>query len=495
MLILPNRRDGNMKAALLLITIILLLSCSKNETPKTEEKTAESNHITPLPPPVERDFEAIKKDGVLKVLTIYSQTSYFLYKGKTMGFEYELFNSIANSLGLKLEIVVVADIDEIFAKLNRGEGDIAGYGLTITKDRREHVLFTDYLMLVKQVVVQKLPTDWRSEPVHRTEKKLVRNAVQLIGKPVYIRKNSSYNLRLQNLSNEIGDDIDIHYVDGAMSTDQIIRNVNKGEFEYTIADENIAMVNKTYLPNIDIETAISSSQRIAWAVRKNSPLLVEALNKELTELKKKPDFNMIYNKYFKSPKALIDRHNSDEYIVKGKGKLSEYDAIIKEVSKRYNYNWRLIASIIYQESQFDPKAKSWMGAQGLMQIMPETAKELGIVNVLDPKDNITNGVKYIHQLEEYWKTILPDSTEAFKFALASYNVGKGHVIDARTIAETFGKNHNLWFNETEKALLLLEDKKYYSMNFVKFGYCRGTEPYNYVNEIYDRFNQYSGFIK
>ncbi|MCB0805369.1 MAG: transglycosylase SLT domain-containing protein, partial [Bacteroidales bacterium] len=154
----------------------------------------------------------------------------------------------------------------------------------------------------------------------------------------------------------------------------------------------------------------------------------------------------------------------------------------------------LLASMAYQESQFDPKARSWAGAIGLMQIMPATADYLGIGNPSVPENNIRAAVKYLDELQDKFSTVT-DSTEKLKFVLASYNVGPNHVEDARRLAVKYGDDENTWNNHVEQWILKKSQKEYYTDEVVKYGYCRGTEPFKYVTEIMDRYNQYKLFIQ
>lgn len=445
----------------------------------------------PAPKIARIDLPEIRQRGKLIALTGYSATSYFIYKGEPMGYEYELLTRLADHLGLKLEIIIENDLDSMFNRLNRGDGDIIAHGLTITRERKTRVNFTEPLFTTRQVLVQRKPDNWRQMKLHEIEKALIRDPIQLIGKKVYVIKSSSFYDRLLNLSEEIGGEIEIVQVDGDTTTEQLIQEVALGHIDFTIADQHIAMINQAYYDNLDVQTAISFPQRIAWALRKTSPQLLQAVNEWITEMKKSTDFYVIYNKYFKNRRAFVRRVKS-EFFSPASGKISPYDDLIKQHAEKIQWDWRLLASLIYQESQFDPQAKSWSGAQGLMQLMPKTAKKFGAQNLLDPEQNIRAGVNYLKWLNDYWKEI-EDRTERIKFVLASYNVGIGHVQDARRLAQKHGKNPNRW-DSVSYYLLRLSEKAFYTDSVVQFGYCRGIEPVNYVTEIFERYQHYRQFI-
>lgn len=441
---------------------------------------------------VDVDLPHIRKRGVLRAITIYSSTSFFLYRGKPMGYEYELVKRLADHLKLDLEIVVAKNLDHLFTRLYQGDGDIITYGLTITKERREKVAFTKPHHKTHQVLIQRKPENWRSMKLHEIDQQLIRDPLDLIGKKVYVRENSSYYERLENLSDEIGGDIDIVTVPGNTETEELIRQVAKGKIDYTIADENIAKINSTYYTNIDLETAVSFNQRVAWVVRKNSPQLLKAVNSWISGMKKETDYYVIYNKYFKNKKDYKRRVKSDFYSIKG-NKISKYDTLIKKYARRIDWDWKLLASLIYQESKWDADITSWAGAVGLMQVMPLHADNCGANDLTKPPQNIECGVSYIETLQDIFKDI-PDKTEKKKFVLASYNVGQNHVHDAQRLAKKHGKDPNVWTHETEEFILKLSKPEYYNDDVVKYGYCRGDEPYNYVKEILERYGYYEELL-
>jgi len=482
----------NTQIKVFLISILILFSNCSQTNKKLENSLLKPNKKT-APFKTFKDLQAIKEDGILHAITIYSSTSYFLYKGMPMGFEYELLTRLAKNLGLELKITVARDIDALFGMLNNGEGDLIAFGLTITEPRKKLVSFTNNHYVTHQTLVQRMPDNWRSLPGYKIDRQVISNTLELINDTVWVRENTSYAQRLENLQQEIGAKIPIAHIEGNIPTDEIIRMVADGEIDRTVADYNIASINKTYYPALHINTRISFSQRIAWAVRQNSPELLKAINKWISKEKKSADYNVIYNKYFKNTKSYSGRFQSDFYS-KNTNKISKYDDIIKENAKKIGWDWRFLCSQVYQESRFDPKAKSWAGAGGLIQLMPATAKEVGVSDSFNPKQNISGGVKYLHKMRNKFKAVR-DSIQRIKFTLAAFNCGAGHVFDAMRLAEKNGKNPNIWDENVEEYILKLTDKKYYLDAVVRYGFVRGTEPYNYVKDIFLRYEHYKQFIK
>jgi membrane-bound lytic murein transglycosylase F len=470
----------------LLSLVIILSSCEEQDIPLDIKPTSAADSVTTI------DFNEIVKNDTLKAITIYGPSSYFLYRGQAMGFEYEILEGLAKKLNLHLKIIVSKNIDELFSKLNSGDGDLVVYGLTITNARKKIVDFTIPYTSSYQVLVQRYPTDWKSLSYKDKQNAILRDVTQLGGKTISIRENSSYYERIKHLSAEIGDSIGIEVVSGELSTFDIIQKVAEGEYDYTLADNNIAQLNKSYFPNIDVSVVASLSQNIAWSIRKNSPELKDTLNSLLRTYIGSAQFNIIYDKYFGSSKQFKKRVTSEYYSLKT-GKISPYDELIKKYSNGINWDWRLLCSVIYQESHFDPNAGSWAGAHGLMQLMPATAKKMGVINKSNPEQSIAGGSKYLKLLYNRWESI-PDTTERIKFTLASYNCGYGHVVDAQKLAINDGKTGLRWDNNVDEYILKLAKKEFYTKKEISYGYTRGAEPYNYVKNIFARYYDYKEIL-
>jgi len=462
--------------------LVILFGCSQpDETATQLDPQVDS-------PQIERDLNHIREDGLLKAITVYSETSYFIYRGRPMGFEYELLKRLADRLGVRLEIVEAQNLDEMVSMLNRGEGDLIAHGLTVTKSRKAFVDFTKYLYLTQQVLVQRKPNDWRQKKLHEIQKDLIRDPIELIGDTVSVRVASSYYERLQNLEEEVGGDIYIDTIPGTFSTGRIIKQVVEGNIDYTVADENIAKINSAYYPSLHVETPVSFSQRTAWAVRQNAPQLQTAINEWIAEMQEEVDYYVIYNRYFENKRSFRARVES-EFYSRETGKISPYDPLIKKYASNLGWDWRFVSSIVYQESQFDPRARSWAHARGLMQLMPATARELGVRDRTDPEQNLRAGTTYLAELWDRWSNI-PDSTQRLKFTLASYNCGYHHVLDAQRLTEKYGGDPLQWDGQVAAYVRKLSYPKYYKDEAVDYGYVRGIEPVTYVRQIFERYEHY-----
>jgi len=442
--------------------------------------------------PLSIDLDSIQKRGRLIAVTDFNSTSYFVYKGEPMGFQYELLRSFAEYINVDLEIISENHLDHSFDFLNDGRADILALGLTVNDSRRKEVSLSEPITTTRQVLVQRKPEKWRSLTMDEINRRLIRNQLDLAGQVIYVQEGSVHAKRLMNLAEEIGDTIIIIKV--PFNAEALIEGVSRGEIDYAVVDEYIASVNENYYPNIDIITPVSFPQNIAWGVRKeNSEKLLEALNTWITGYKTTKSYALLYAKYFRNShtERIV---NSDLYALNS-GKISKWDDLIKEASDSLGWDWRLLASLVYQESRFRPDVKSWAGAYGLMQVMPSTGTHFGIDVKSSPQNNVKAGVKYLKWLHTIFDIKVPDPDERIKFILASYNAGPGHVLDAMNLAARYGYDPVIWDNNVELWLQKKSDPIYYNDPVVKSGYFRGTESVKYVSEILDRFDHYKNIVQ
>lgn len=237
---------------------------------------------------------------------------------------------------------------------------------------------------------------------------------------------------------------------------------------------------------------IDSLKPIAWLVRKDAPLLAQSVNdwmaanetqfKDMTTLRITDGTGRVYTPRRRTYSPMLNRAT---------GQISQFDHLFKKYATQCNWDWKLLAAQAYQESAFDPTAVSYMGALGLMQLMPTTARNMGvsISQAFDPETNLRGAVRLINQLNDYYGSIA-DRNERIKFILAAYNAGAGHIDDARSLARKYGKNPDLWNGNVDQCVLHLSEARYFNDEVVKHGYMRGTETYQYVYSIMDRWGSY-----
>ena len=440
-----NRYAGNtaVKSLLALIALMLLLAtCSKGS---------------------ER-IDKIKAKGELVVLTRNAATTYYESREGHLGVEYEIAKAFAKSLGVKATFVTKDTISELFTSINAGQGDLVAAGLTQTEKRSKKYRFgPTYQMVAQQVVCRR--GGKRPEKIE-----------ELIGLNISIPSHSSYSERLTVIKKS-HPELQWQEIDNT-DTESLLEEVWLNKIDCTIADENIVAINRRYFPELDIRFNLSEPEPLAWLLPQKADDLQSALEDWFEDYIESGKLDDVMHRYY----GYIERFDYVEaraFQRKIKTRLPKYEKFFKEAASRYKLSWTLLAAQSYQESHWRANAKSPTGVRGMMMLTRTTAKALGIENRLDPKESIMGGAYYLNKLRKRLpeSVVEPDRTW---LALAAYNVGMGHLWDARKLAETLDKNPDKW-QELAEVLPLLSKKKYYRN--LKHGYARGYEPVDYVQNI------------
>jgi membrane-bound lytic murein transglycosylase F len=489
------------------VFLALIPSCGRKPASLEAVDYIDRRTNVPLVDPVTRDLAEIRKRGSITVVAPYNSTTYFLYQGEPLGYEYELLAAFAKDLGVDLKIVVVTDPKSLLPALNEGEGDIAAARLIPDQDNQAAAAFTDALYHTDPVLVQqdeppseagkgteKVIKPGPADPLPEVdiEARLITQPAQLAGRRVDVPEKSPFRRTLIELSDAISGDIYVVEVGGKIPDEALAQKVARGEIQFTVMQKNLADLKEAEFKNLKVRPILGHTQKVSWAVRKNSPELLATLNSWIADKKKTPLLNTLYQKYFIDRRRYLERVTS-EYLTSTTGKLSEFDPLLKQFAVELNWDWRLLASQAFQESRFKPEAKSWAGATGLLQLMPKTAKEHGVTNALDPADNVQGAIRFLKWLQQYWAKRIANENERLKFVLASYNAGAGHIEDAQRLTEKYGGNPEVW-EDVAYWVLQKSTQQYSSDPVVKFGFCRGLEPVNYVSQILERYEHYKQFV-
>ncbi|MDO3383857.1 transporter substrate-binding domain-containing protein [Gilvimarinus algae] len=416
------------------------------------------------------DLSGIKERGVIRMITRNNPTSYFMWRGELMGFEYDLVKKYASEQSLRLEVLVAPPNVDPIEWLLAGRGDVIAAAMTVTPERSERASFTRYY----NKVAEQLVTGDDRPPLDTLE--------DLNGRTLVINPQHAYWQTAQEIR-ELGIDVTVTAPNDNLSSSEILLAVAEGGFDATIADSHLVSIERQFATNL-VPGYGFTEQDHAWAVRPDNTELLASLNEFLNRHYRGLFFNVTYNKYFRNPER-IGKYQGERLTVSDG--LSPYDHLVKPLGREYQFDWQLIISQMYQESRFEPDARSFAGAQGLLQVLPSTAKELGYTVPFDELSGIEAGVSYLDWTRDRFEDYLP-LDERLWFALAAYNAGFGHVQDARRLARQKGWNPDVWFGNVERAMLLLSRREYYSK--ARFGYVRGTEPVQYVRNIRDRYRGY-----
>ena len=413
--------------------------------------------------PRQTRLDAILESDKITVITSNNSNCYYFYRDGYMGFEYDMVKAFAEYLGVELEVMVADKWEDMVSNLNKGAGDFIAANIFTTENRQKDVVFSKGYMEIEQYAI-----------IHRNNRG-IKKISDLNGKTIYVRRGTSYQEQLESIKNrEL--DFTVKLVED-LPTEELLRRVAKKDIKITIADTNIALLNRRYFPAIKMACSISQKENLGWAVKAGNRELIEKINLFFDLIKENGRFEKIYNRYYED----IDSFDYVDMAIfhrRLKARLPRYRSIIMETSEKYGFDWRLIAAQIYQESHFNIWAKSPAGAYGLMQLTHSTAKSLGVKEIYDSSQNINAGVEHLRNLYDHFDK--SSDSDRLLISLAAYNVGQGHIWDAMNLSRKKGLDPYQW-QSIMITLPLLRYKKYYQK--AAFGYCRGTEPVNYVKRI------------
>ena len=434
-----------MLGRLSLIAVIVMLASCSNESDRLDK---------------------IKAKGELVVLTRNAATTYYESREGHLGVEYEMAKSFADSVGVKVRFVTKEDVSDLFNGLKEGYGDIAAAGLTHTESREENFLFgPTYQMVAQQLVC-------------RRGGKRPKKIEGLVGINIKVSANSSYVEQLKRIK-EQHPEVKWEEVDDT-DTETLLEHVWLKKIDCTISDANIVAINRRYYPELSVRFNITEPEPLAWMMSGDADDLQDELEDWFSDYVDSGKLDEVMHRYYGYIEN-FDYVDVRAYQRKIKSHLPKYKSVFKSAAAKYKVSWTLLAAQAYQESHWRANAKSPTGVRGMMMLTRTTAKELGVKNRLDPTSSIMGGANYLNKLRKR----LPDTvTEPDRtwLALAAYNVGMGHIWDARKLAKELGKNPDQW-QELSEVLPLLTKKKYYKN--LKHGYARGFEPVSYVKNIRD----------
>ena len=425
------------------IAFCLLLGCSKTDS----------------------TLESVIKRGELRVLTRVDPTTYTTNKSGVSGFEYDLTTLFANELGVNVRFIFPDKFHDFLQLTSEHPADFAAAGLSITQERKKKVLFTpSYYSVTQQLIYH-----------YRTRRP--RSIKQINSSFFEVLAGTSH---AENLAEIKKTQPDLYWTEAYNSNVvELVGMVNSGMLDYTIADSHQFQILRNQFPMLNAAFDISEPEEIAWAFAKNKDTsLYDEAVKFLDKAKKSGAIAQLKDKYFGYSKQLnyvglctFRRHF--------KTRLPSLREDFHRAAKKYSLDWLLLAAVAYQESHWNPDAKSPTGVRGIMMLTKATAKQMNIENRLEPSQSIDGGAHYLAtRLRKIPSRIAePDRTW---MALASYNIGLGHLEDARILTQQQGGNPDKWI-DVKKHLPLLADKKWYTTT--KHGYARGHEPVTYINNV------------
>jgi membrane-bound lytic murein transglycosylase F len=416
-------------------------------------------------------LQEIKDAGVLRVLTRNSPTTYYEDRNGPTGFEYDLAKRFADYLGVKLHIEAQPSIDGIYENLGRGRADFAAAGLAIAPSREDAFQFTLGYLDVDLVVLTHsdgiLPTsiaDLRNARIH-----------------VLAGSNAAKLLRDQQSTMP-----ELHWEESSdLETIDLLDLLDNKEVDAVIINSNEFNANRAFYRDLRVAFKVGDKTQLAWAFAKDprNERLIETVNDFIAHLKKSGELAQMIDHYY-TQSADNDHYDAENFTDSLQSTLPKYREMIEQVAEDYDLDWRLLAAISYAESEWKPTATSPTGVRGMMMLTNATAKEVGVSNRIDPLQSLRGGARYLKGILQDVPTSIQEADRMW-FALAIYNIGFGHVEDARVLAERLGKDPNKW-TDVKETLPLLQKSQYYERT--KNGYARGREPVRYVQNIRYYYN-------
>jgi len=415
-------------------------------------------------------LDKIKKNKELSVVLLNAPSTYYIGVNGEQGFEYDLLKSYAEYLEVELKITTVNTVKEAIQYKDDPNIHIISASLTKTALRESKFHFgPSYFEVQQQVICSRAMIRQKTFP---------RDIDGLRDLNIKVGEGTSYRETIEELVRD-GFDINATYT-SEYSTEELLEQVASHIIDCTIADSNIYALNLRYYPEMDMAFTISEREQLAWVLPTDSDYLAMDMYLWLNDFNQRGKMAELKDHYY-SNVHFFDYYDNKMFYKRIKSRLVKYENIFIDAGKKYNIPWKLLAAISYQESHWNPNAKSFTGVRGMMMLTRSTAKILGVKNRVDPKQSIVGGTRHLKQMIKF----VPKEIEGenrLKFALAAYNVGMGHIHDARKLAKRLGYNQNIW-SDLKKVLPLLAKKKYYKT--LKYGYARGEEPVKYVEAIYD----------
>ena len=429
----------------------------------------------------------IRERGYLIALTDQNTLNYFIYKGEPMGYQLELLESFADYLGVPLRIIASNDISKLNYYLGNHAADLMALNLPVTREGRDYVQYSLPFMETRLVLVQRKTFDSKKGQVNA-----VKTLKEFPADTVYVRTSPFLTSMYHSFYKKTGKKAILKEVSD-ITQEELIRRVSTGAIRFAICQENVAMVYHRYYTNLDISVLAFPLFSYSWGLSHASDSLRMEVDAWLSEFKKSGELKQTYLDYFDNQR-IANFLNSDYFSVYG-SKLSPYDDAIRLQCRKINWDWRLVASLIYQESNFRAGQVSAKSASGLMQLMPETAAKFGINEQAAPERQIAGGVKYLDYLDKQLPDEIISPVDRICFVLACYNVGIGRVMAAREKAAKYGKDKNRWNGHVD-YYLLRRSKKH---PIVKPDTI-DSNPIDYktegfVNDIVARYFHYRNLVK
>jgi len=423
-------------------------------------------------PKLVSSLDAIKNKKHLDVIILNAPTVYYQGSSEAKGFEYDLISAYAKSIGVDLNLSVVATVSEALELTRKGIGDITVASLTINEEREKEFKYGPFIQTINEELIC-------HKNLHK--KKIPKNLYELNKVNIVVGKNTHYENTLMKLKEKIPE-LDFNTSEN-LSAEQLLQMVSQKKIDCTVVDSHVFRINQRYYPELVHIMDMSKNKNIGWILRNGDNSVKCSLFKWLNKYEragKLAELNSFYYEFLK----IFDYYDTKVFYKRLKNTLPKYEKYFKQAGKKYHIPWMILAAQSYQESHWKPNARSRTGVRGMMMLTNATARLLKVKNRLSVRDSINGGAKYFDLMRKKFPKEVKGKN-LWAFSLAAYNVGLGHIYDAQELAKKLNKNPNSW-KDLKTVLPLLSQKKYYKN--LKHGYARGNEPVRYVDAIQQYYN-------
>ena len=469
---------------LLLLGMAIIVGCGERILPASNSDTADNLPDFPQPV-VQHDFSHIKKAGILRIITFYNSRTYFIHKGGQAGFDYELIERFARENELTVEVVIAQPGDDLISLLNSGQGDVVCAGLPAPEGADQFVDLTRPTGFSRKVVV--LPDNGPRGI----------NMSDLKGLSLTIPWGCPFSPVLQKIRKESGVAFRINQGPSQVEAEELMTLVAQGRLQAVVVDNLTAQAGMAWIDGLQVGPSLGNERPTVWMVRKNSTELGSKLDIFLKEhlrinetgrWRRSQTYGIIFDRYFANEKT-IQKFREAVHRPDKSRRISGYDAMVRRQSEPLGLDWRMVSALIYQESRFYTRARSKADARGLMQVLPAFAGPQAD-SLYHPAPNLRAGLRLM--ASTYNSFAYLDSLDRWRFTLATYHAGTGHVTDARRMAMDYGRDPNSW----ERGLLLMLPRLMQHRHYrdTRHGFYGGVETVDYVEEIINRYRTYIRFV-
>nr|WP_311521658.1 transglycosylase SLT domain-containing protein [uncultured Porphyromonas sp.] len=454
-----------------LLLSLLLSACSQ------EEGDESAQHF--------RGWQEVVDSDTLRIGTLTSPEDFYLLRGEMMGLEYQKAVDFAQAHELVLDVQIERSLDSLLWRLEQGEIDLCITPLAMSRGNLERFSFGGIIDTASLVLVQR-----------KAKEGMISNLSELGGKKVWIDAGGAAEVRLHQIEEEIGENIEVVPSDSLSMEELLVQMGTEEGIDFLLVDEHLGQLGMRYFPSLNADLRVSAPIKYGWALCKENNSLKKQLDTYFLTDEKLGHYSRLRDQNSHLQSYIQEFAMVTERVQLTQGVISQYDALFEKEGARLPWHWTVLAAIAYHESRFRSDVVGWSGARGLMGIMPRTGASYGATKeeLLRPEVSIRVAVDCLLEVRKSFGDMTDEATQ-LSFTLAAYNAGLGHVQDAMRLARKHHAPDSIWQGGVREYILLKSHPEYYNDPVVRFGYLRGKETANYVDDVMNRSQVYHALLQ